>query len=203
MSRALVFSCAILSGLILNGCKLMNPVRPEVPSPKDFIPPSDMPRELSKTVMPTYTVEPPDIIVIEAIHIVPRSPYILRTGDVIAVTAQGTLPDAPIAGPYTIQPGGAINLGLPYGTVKVGGLTTEQAQEAILTHLTSFLRETVVTASLVEMSGLQQIAGQHLVSPDGTVVLGSYGSVSVVGMTLAQAREALENHLSNCARMMV
>ena len=129
-----------------------------------------MPRELSKTVMPTYTVEPPDIIVIEAIHIVPRSPYILRTGDVIAVTAQGTLPDAPIAGPYTIQPGGAINLGLPYGTVKVGGLTTEQAQEAILTHLTSFLRETVVTTSLVEMSGLQQIAGQHLVSPDGTVV---------------------------------
>lgn len=196
MSRAILICCAILSGLFLSGCKLMNPVRPEVPAAKDFIPPPDMPRELSKTVMPIYTVEPPDIIVIEAIHLVPRSPYILRTGDVISVTAQGTLPDSPIQGAYTIQPGGTINLGLPYGSVKVSGMTVEQAQEAVLAHLTSYLREPVVTASLVEMSGLQQIAGQHLVGPDGTVTLGTYGSVPVVGLTLAQARQAIEEQLS-------
>jgi len=195
MSRALVLSCTILLGISLSGCKLMNPVRQEVPSPKDFIPPPDMPKELSKTVMPTYTVEPPDVIIIEAVHMVPRSPYLFRSGDVIAVTVQGTLPDAPISGPFTIQPGGVVNLGLPYGTVKVGGLTTEEAQEAITTHLSSFLREAVVTTSLVEMSGLQQIVGQHLVAPDGAVVLGSYGSVSVVGMTLAQARDAIQKHL--------
>jgi polysaccharide export outer membrane protein len=59
------------------------------------------------------------------------------------------------------------------------------------------LREPVVSVSLVEMSGRQQIAGQHLVGPDGTVTLGSYGSVPVVGLTLVQAKQVIERHLAN------
>jgi protein involved in polysaccharide export with SLBB domain len=47
------------------------------------------------------------------------------------------------------------------------------------------------------MSGRQQIAGQHLVGPDGSVTLGSYGSVPVVGQTLLQAKQAIERHLAN------
>ena len=31
---------------------------------------------------------------------------------------------------------------------------------------------------------------------DGTVSLGTYGSVQVVGLTLAQAKKAIETHLS-------
>src|SRR5687767_15509321 len=94
-------------------------------------PPPDMPCELAKVVLPEYTVEPPDILVIEAIHIVPRSPYALRTGDVLAITVLGTLPDAPVSGAYAVQPGGMVNLGAPYGAVKVAGVTAEQAQEEI------------------------------------------------------------------------
>src|ERR687895_71080 len=71
--------------------------------PPEFLPPPDMPRELSKTVLPTYTVEPPDILVIEAIHIVPRSPYVLRTADILAINVLGTLPDAPVTGAFAIQ----------------------------------------------------------------------------------------------------
>src|SRR5262245_28392589 len=67
-----------------------------------------MPRELNKVVLPTYTVEPPDILVIEAIHIVPRSPYLLRTADVLAINVLGTLPDAPVNGAFPIQPGGIV-----------------------------------------------------------------------------------------------
>ncbi|MDZ4821500.1 MAG: polysaccharide biosynthesis/export family protein [Planctomycetota bacterium] len=165
--------------------------------PAAFLPPADMPRELSKTVLPTYTIEPPDILVIEAIHIVPRSPYLLRTGDVIAVSVIGTLPDAPISGAYVVQPGGIVNLGVPYGAANVAGLTVEQAQENLRRLLLQHIREPLVSVSLVEMSGSQQIAGQHLVGPDGTVTLGSYGSVRVVGLNLMQAKQIIERHLSN------
>jgi len=165
--------------------------------PPEFLPPADMPRELSKTVLPTYTIEPPDILVIEAIHIVPRSPYFLRTGDVISANVIGTLPDSPIAGAYVIQPGGIINLGVPYGSAKVAGLSVEQAQESVKQILVQHIRDPQVSVSLVEMSGRQQIAGQHLVGPDGTVTLGSYGSVPVVGQTLFQAKQSIERHLMN------
>ncbi len=156
----------------------------------------DMPRELEKVVMPTYTVEPPDILVIEGIHIVPREPYMLRTLDLLAIQVAGALPDAPIAAAYPIEPGGQVNLGVPYGTVRVAGMSVAESQEAISAHLKQYLKDPVVSVSLMQMAASQQIAGQFLVAPDGTVTLGSYGSVSVVGQTLAEARQSIERHLS-------
>jgi hypothetical protein len=144
----------------------------------DILPAPNMPRELNKVVMPTYTIEPPDILVIEAIHIVPRSPYILRTADILAINVLGTLPDAPISGAFAIQPGGIVNLGLPYGAAKVSGLTIDDAQREIQRVVGLQVQGPVVNVSLLEMAGKQQIAGQHLVGPDGTVTLGSYGSVN-------------------------
>src|SRR5262249_18276970 len=41
-----------------------------------------------------------------------------------------------------------------------------------------------------------QTSGQHLVRQDGTIDLGSYGCVMVAGLTLAQAKVAIERHLS-------
>jgi len=179
----------------LAGCKATHHAAAP-PAGWEFLPPPDMPRELSKVVLPTYTIEPPDILVIEAIHLVPRSPYLLRTGDVVAINVVGALPDAPITGAFPIQPGGLVNLGIPYGSVKLTGLNTDQALEALKAHLAMHVAGAVVSLSLVEMSGKQQIAGQHLVGPDGTVTLGSYGSVQVVGLTLAQAKQAIEQHLA-------
>ncbi len=43
----------------------------------------------------------------------------------------------------------------------------------------------------------QQIRGEHLVRQDGTVGLGIYGSVRVSGMTLPEAKAAIEAHLSS------
>ena len=157
---------------------------------------SNMPRELSKVSLPPYTIEPPDILIIEAIRIVPRPPYRINTHDVLLVQVAGTLPDYPIDGAYTVEPGGLINLGVPYGSVKVVGLTIEEAQNQIQQHLTRELREPLVSVTLAELAGQQIIAGEHLVGPDGTVTLGSYGSVYVVGMTLEQAKFAIESHLS-------
>lgn len=182
---------AVFATLLMTGCHFGGKAHHMPPGP-----PPDMPRELSKVVLPTYTIEPPDVLSIEAIHVVPRSPYALRTGDAVGVNALGTLPDAPINGVFPIQPGGIINLGVPYGAVQVTGKTAEEAQVEIQQILAQHVKEPSVSVSLVEMAGKQQIAGEHLVGPDGNVTLGSYGSVNVVGMSLSQAKGAIEAHLS-------
>ena len=38
-------------------------------------PPGDMPRELMKTSLPDYTIEPPDVLLIDVVKVVPRPPY--------------------------------------------------------------------------------------------------------------------------------
>jgi polysaccharide export outer membrane protein len=78
----------------------------------------------------------------------------------------------------------------------VTGVTPEQAQEEVRRVMAMHVQDPVVSLSLIEMSGKQQIAGQHLVGPDGTVTLGSYGGVPVVGLTLAEAKLAIEQHLT-------
>jgi polysaccharide export outer membrane protein len=170
-------------------------IEPE-PAPLNFPHRPLVPRELAKTVLPDYRIEPPDILQIDAIHIVPRSPYRLRTLDTIVVLVPGALPDAPIDGVFPIEPGGSINLGRPYGTVNISGKTIDEAREAIEKQLGKHLKETQATVSLGEIAAKQQISGPHLVGPDGAVTLGGYGKVSVVGLTVAQAKAAVEKHLA-------
>ena len=156
----------------------------------------EMPRELSKVVLPEYVIEPPDIVTIEGIHIVPKPPYRLKTLDVLNIQVEGTLQEYPIFGTYAVEPGGLINLGVRYGSVQVAGMTSEEAEKEITAHLGKYLSEPVVAVSLAQMAASQQILGEFLVQPDGTITLGSYGSVSLVGLTTAEAKDAVENHLS-------
>ena len=198
---------AITACLSMVGCHVLPPrfapsrqvaAGPQHEEPLHRLPPvmETMPRELCKVTLPEYTIEPPDILTIEGIHIVPRSPYRLKTLDVVSVEATGTLPDEPIASLYPIEPGGVINFGPPYGTVKVAGLTVDEAREAIIRHLSEFVTEPEATVALAQLAASQQILGQFLVGMDGTVTLGTYGSIHVVGKTLAQAKLAIEAHLS-------
>jgi polysaccharide biosynthesis/export protein len=177
------------------GCHVCStPPYPSVASPR-WVPP-EAPRELNKVILPLYTIEPPDILAIDAINVVPKSPYHLRTLDKLMVRVDNALPEAPISGVVVVETGGIVQLGMPYGSVKVAGMTTDEAKKAIEQHLSSLLKTPTVMVSLSEMAGKQLIAGEHLVCPDGTVTLGGYGSVSVVGKTLAEAKAAIEAHLS-------
>ncbi|HJT36247.1 MAG TPA: polysaccharide biosynthesis/export family protein [Pirellulales bacterium] len=164
--------------------------------PKVPPPPSNVPRELSKTTLPDYVIEPPDILLIDAIKVVPRPPYRVETLDVLSVQVQGTLPDHPIEGTYEVQPGGYLDLGPPYGTIKIVGLQLDEAIAAVRVHLKQFLQEPEVSMGLVQSAGRQQIAGEHLVGPDGKVTLGSYGKVHVTGLTQQEAKRAIEAHLA-------
>jgi polysaccharide export outer membrane protein len=155
------------------------------------------PKELEKTALPPYIVEPPDVLLIDAVKLVPKSPYKIEPLDVLQVFVENTLLDQPIAGLYAVDPGGMLNLGPAYGSVKVTGLSVEEAQAAVEKHLRVPLRQPRVSLSLAQTAGQQQIVGEHLVGPDGTVNLGMYGTVFVLGMTINEAREAIQKHLSS------
>jgi polysaccharide export outer membrane protein len=181
-----------------SGCQATGPRpgRHEEQAPAQAAAMQPVPRELCKTVMAPYRIEPPDILMIDAVNVVPRQPYHLRTFDLLAIQVQGTLPEMPISGIYRIEPGGIVKLGFRYGAVKVSGLTAEEADNAVAKHLATYLRDAVVSVTLADIASKQQIAGQHLVGPDGTVTLGIYGSVPVVALTIAEAKTVIEQYLS-------
>jgi polysaccharide export outer membrane protein len=155
-----------------------------------------LPRELKLTALPPYTLEPPDILLINMVRIVPKPPYRVQSLDTLLIQVTNTLPNEPIAGVFAVDPDGTVNLGPSYGLVSVAGLTLAQARDAVKTALEKTLQKPYVAVSLAGAHGMQQIQGEHLVRPDGTVGLGTYGSVFVGGFTLDQAREAIEAHLS-------
>jgi polysaccharide export outer membrane protein len=165
-----------------------------------------VPRELSKTTLPDYIIEPPDVLAIEAISLVPKSPYKLRTLDQVTVTVGGVPDEANVSGQYIVQPSGTIQL-VPAGgaspaelgelsAVPAVGRTVEELQASLLATLSKTYREPQVWVTLTQIAAQQQIIGEHLVAPDGKVNLGTYGRVRLVGMTIEEAQVTLEAHLS-------
>lgn len=73
------------------------------------IPATDAPAELRKVLLPPYIIEPPDILLVEAI---------------------GIPPDQPVAGQHLVRPDGTIGLGI-YGSVPVAGLMIDEATEMV------------------------------------------------------------------------
>jgi polysaccharide export outer membrane protein len=192
---ALVLVVALASS---TGCTAYMAPRSPVPlTPPEPPPTSSVPRELEKVSLPRYVIEPPDILLIEGIKLVPKSPHRLETFDVVLIRVVGAFPDQPIDDQYAIDHDGTVNLGPSYnGRVKIVDLTVEEAEEEIRNHLSRLLTDVEVSVSLLYSAGSQPVTGQHLVAMDGRVNLGTYGSVSVVGLTVDEARAAIEQQLS-------
>jgi polysaccharide export outer membrane protein len=158
--------------------------------------PETMPaKELHKITLPAYVIEPPDILLVDALRVVPKPPFRIQSFDTLQVIVEGTLLDQPINGFYAVEPGGMLDLGPSYGKVMVGGQSLDEAREAVHRHLKRILRDPQVSLTLAQAAGQQQIAGEHLVGPDGTINLGTYGSVYVTGLTLNEAKQVIERHL--------
>ena len=83
---------------------------------------SNLPTEFKKVSMPDYVVEPPDLLVVEALE---------------------ALPGRPISGERLVRPDGKISLGF-YGDVYVAGLTTDEIKEKIVLHLRKFIPDEVL-----------------------------------------------------------
>jgi polysaccharide export outer membrane protein len=161
-----------------------------------IVPPPDAPREMAKTLLPEYVVEPPDILLVDVLTAVPLPPYRVKPLDTLAIRVPKAFAEEPIAGLYPVDPDGTINLGFSYRKVKVAGKTIDEVKTAIEDHLKKILKEPQADVSVAETRGIQQVRGPHLVRLDGTIQLGLYGSVQVTGLTLSEVKAAIEKHLS-------
>ena len=156
-----------------------------------------VPNEAEKVAHTAYVIEPPDTLFIDAVRLIPRPPYKVEPLDALAIAVTGTLPNAPIEGVYAVDPAGTVDLGFTYGSVSILGQTLKEVKQSVEEHLKKKLKPPYeVYVSLAQSRVMQQVRGEHLVRQDGTVGLGTYGSVYVTGMTIAQAKAAIENHLS-------
>jgi protein involved in polysaccharide export with SLBB domain len=192
MMRLVVLAVGAFA-LTSTGCNSTPKSTKEVGTIPDF----EIPKELNMVTHPPYTVAPPDILRIDASRLIPLPPYRIEPLDVLYLYAPGAPEKAPVNGLYPIDPDGTVNLGPDYGgQVRVAELTAQEAEKVLARHLKQFLRDSTVAVSLAQSRGVQQIRGEHLIRPDGTVGLGTYGSVYVAGMTLAQVKMAIEQHLS-------
>ena len=190
----------------LSGCQMIDLTTSALEEP---VPPPMMPAvEQSMVSLPSYRIEPPDVLQIDVFKLVPLPPYRAEIYDVLQIQVMNTLLDHPIGptdaygrptpdgGYYLVEAEGMVNLGPAYGSVRVAGMTIEQIEEAIRLHLLQVLRDPAVSVKLARASGTQPITGPYLVGPDGTVNLRQYGAVHLAGRTLAEAKVALEKHLA-------
>jgi polysaccharide export outer membrane protein len=157
---------------------------------------NQIPRELDKVTLPPYVIEPPDTLVIDAIRLVPLPPYHIEPLDQLVIQASNVLKEEPISGLYQVDADATVNLGLTYGKPMVNKMTMEEAKTAIENHLKKMgFKDPKVSVALGASRGMQLIRGEHLVRPDGTVSLGNYGEVRVAGLTLPEAKKAIEQQL--------
>lgn len=195
-ARSSVFSAIVMAGLLaaMAGCQPFDhrhaPMSQPIPSPME------PPREKAKVSLPAYRIEPPDLLQVEVVKMVPLPPYHVETFDVLQIQVVGTLLDQPIDGYYLIEAEGTINLGAAYGTVRVAGMTIEEIRQSVTAHLQEILARPEVSVQLARTSGTQPISGVYLVGPDGTINLRQYGAVHVAGKTIVEARVAVQKHLS-------
>jgi len=193
-ARWLLFS---LPAVLLCGCSSV--LQPPSGATATILPPQPAvraPSEMEKTSLPTYVIEPPDILLIDAIKVVPKPPYQLQPLDILQILVTGTPTGEEIAGTYSVDESGNVELGPTYGKVHIEGLTEDEAQQLVTDKLLESLNEPEVSLTLVASAGQEQIVGEHLVGPDGTVNLGTYGRVYVAGLTLREAKQAIEAQLS-------
>ena len=122
---------AALAGLlaVLAGCQTVKVPNDLLDRP---VPPAmSPPRELRKVSLPTYRIEPPDVISIDMPRLVPLPPYRAEVYDVLMIHVSNALSDQPIEGYYMVEAEGVVNLGPAYGSVRVVGMTLEESKKAI------------------------------------------------------------------------
>lgn len=190
LRRLALISAGLLAACTPVGCAHVRP--PTVVSA-----PPEVPRELSKEALAAYVVEPPDILQIDALRLVPKGPYKIEPLDTVLLRVTNTFPDEPLDGPYQVEADGTIDLGLTYGgRIRIADQTIDQARATIEQQLAKHIKGHRVALAVQPARAIQQVRGQHLVRPDGTIGLGVYGAVKVVGLTIAEVKAAVEQHLT-------
>ena len=186
--RVALLSVAVMLCIYAAGCRHTH-------GTMDFVDP-DAPNEARRVPQNPYTIGPPDVLLINAGNLVPQPPYRIGALDALAIQASfgpkklPLLENDPLTGVYAVGPDGKVELPTAYGSIAVVGMTLDEARKTVEAHLLRRFKGPLnVSVDLAQSNqALQQIRGEHLVRPDGTVGLGVYGNVFVDGMTLDQAK---------------
>ncbi|MGA2256953.1 MAG: polysaccharide biosynthesis/export family protein [Thermoguttaceae bacterium] len=148
----------------------------------------------SKKAQSKYVIEPPDVLSITLSRPVPRA-YRVAVFDIVKIHVARSLPDARLNDNYMIEDDGTVNLGSPYGSVRLAGMAIDEIAQAINKHLEKSIRKPDAAVQLVKASWVRPVTGQYLVGPDGTINLRQYGVVHIAGRTVSEARAAIQGHL--------
>lgn len=84
---------------------------------------------------------------------VPESPYRIDLGEFLDIQVLGTFIHQPINGTFVVEPSGDIQLGPDYGRIRIEGLTSEEAEDAIASHLRTILNHPEVSVMLAGWKG--------------------------------------------------
>ena len=149
----------------LTGCHAIDFYTP--PLQADLPAEATPPRELSMVSLPEYRLQPPDILRIELLKVVPRAPYRIAAYDILQIEVGGTMPEEPINGYFLVESEGIVTLGPAYGVVRVEGMTFDEATEAVTRQLRKLLQRPAVSLRLSRSAETQEITNSYLVQPDG------------------------------------
>jgi protein involved in polysaccharide export with SLBB domain/beta-lactamase regulating signal transducer with metallopeptidase domain len=191
------FACFVLAGVALAQRSTNEPVEDEPKRSVSFANKEDRVSHAPKaTVPPMYVLEPPDTVAIEVVKLLPKGALKIDKLDHLEIKATGTLVDHPIRETYVVDEDGEVNFGPEYGRVYVAGLPVKAAIRKIEEHLRKTLEQPKVSLSVVERAIEKHVSGTRLIGPDGYMNLGALGQIHIAGMTIDQARQAIEKHLS-------
>jgi polysaccharide export outer membrane protein len=179
---------------IATGCHAIDFYTPSLQKPVS--PELEPPRELSMVSLPAYRIEPPDTLYIDVVKLVPRDSYRIGPSDLLMLNVLGTLKDHPIHGYYNVQNDGIVNLQAPYGTIRLEGMTLDEARVELTRILQFILKEPVVVIQLGRSAAVDRVNDVYRVQPDGTVNLRNYGMVHMAGKTVTEARAAVQERLT-------
>ena len=142
-------------------------------SPKCIPADPTAPRELAMVSHPGYIIETPDVLLIDAIRMVPKPPYRIAPLDSIVVQVTDIPPEEPINGLFVVEADGTVYLGYSYGSVEVSGRTLQEAKVAI---------EGILKSAQAQGSARARFHGPDQCSPtDSRRTLGTSGRHRLAG----------------------
>lgn len=101
----------------------------------------------------------------------PRGQAALNNGDLLEIRSSNLLPDEAISGLFQINGEGKVVLGPMYGSVRIAGLTADEAAATIVSALKRFVKEPQVS--------MDQVSGEHLLQAQAVLRgLGPGGAAS-------------------------
>ncbi|WP_442483147.1 M56 family metallopeptidase [Aeoliella sp. SH292] len=154
--------------------------------------------------MPAYVIEPPDVITVDIAEVVHKSPRTIQPYDqlVYRYTDQevNAAPGSRIVNgkqfTTTISERGELSAGSS-SQFRATGMRIEDAETILRAFYKVENPGTTMDIDLDFAPGAPQITDKHLLGPDGKVNFGyRYGAVNVNGLTIEQAKQRIEDHLS-------